>query len=52
MTDFATKVVTSLAGGPLPPEAAASLFAPFDKKTGSNRAPESTAWLTALGLLG
>lgn len=52
MTDFATKVLTSLAGGPLPPEAAASLFAPFDKKTGSNRAPESTAWLTALGLLG
>ncbi len=49
--DFATRVVTSLAGGPLPPEQAATLFSAFDAKTGDARTEESTAWLTALGLL-
>ncbi len=50
-TGFATRVVDSLAGGPLPPEQAATLFSAFDVKQGNVRTPESTAWLTALGLL-
>ena len=50
--EFATSVITELAGGALPANQATKLFAPFDKKDASNnRTVASTAWLKALGLI-
>jgi hypothetical protein len=49
--EFAQSVIKELAGGPLPTNQATKLFAPFDKKEGSNRTLASTAWLKALGLI-
>ena len=50
--EFATSVITELAGGTLPANQATKLFAPFDKKDASNnRTVASTAWLKALGLI-
>lgn len=52
--EFAQGLITGLAGGPLPANLAAELFAAYDKKkTGSEteRTQGSQAWLSALGLL-
>lgn len=50
--DFADGILTSLAGGPLPAQLAATLFADYDEQpTPGNRSVGSEAWLRALGLI-
>lgn len=49
---FATKLITELAGGPLPKTLAAQLFKVYDDKAKEGeRTPASTGWLRALGLI-
>lgn len=50
--DFADGILTSLAGGPLPAQLAATLFADYDEQpTPGTRSVGSEAWLRALGLI-
>ncbi len=51
--EFALGIMTGLAGGPLPPNLAAQLFAAYDQKKPddpNDRTLGSKAWLAALGL--
>jgi hypothetical protein len=52
--EFATGIITGLAGGPLPASLAATLFSAYDQKKPDNpndRTLGSKAWLAALGLV-